>query len=177
MRAFLGLIVTFLALGLASAAVAGDRPPPHSIVLETEPGFCMGHCDWYRLTVTVDGEARLKVYHNDEVVRRKHVHLMPVQYAAFRDRLAPFRPIGDRFLQEPEQCDGFATDMGGYRVSWNDEGPAGRLVLNDGCGGKQFVAMREALAGAAASLGFKNLPGSSSDVVASTVMETSSPDH
>ena len=177
MRKRLALIGVFLAMELTPAAAARDQLPPHSIVLETEPGFCMGHCDWYRLTVTIDGKARLRVYHNDEIVHRKQVRLTQEQYAAFRDRLAPFRPVSDRFLQQPQQCDGFATDLGGYRVSWTDEGPPVRLVLNDGCGGKQFVTMRKALAGAAASLGFKNLPDSSSGVMASTVIETSSADH
>jgi len=178
MRKYPILVGPVLAAWFALAsAVARDRPPPHSIVLETEPGFCMGHCDWYRLTVTADGKTKLQVFHNDEVVRSKRIRLTAAQYTAFRDRLAPFRPVGDRFLQEPQQCDGFATDLGGYRVTWTDEGPPARLVLNDGCGGKQFVPMREALESAAAGLGFEDLPGSSSGVVASTVMEMPTADH
>jgi hypothetical protein len=163
--------IAILALVSVAPAFARSAPVRHKIVLETDPGFCMGDCDRYTLTVTDDGAARLKVYHNSSVVRRKTIRLSQAQYQRFSDKLGRFRPVGDRFLIGPEQCDGFATDLGGYHVTWTGDGPQSRLVLNDGCGGKEFVPMREVLAGAATSLGFAELPGASSGVVASTVIE------
>lgn len=171
MRAAIGAV---LLLGCVGCAPSLKLPPVadgERIQIETDGGFCMGDCNWYRLQVTSDGTALVRVYHNNILLRTQRRRLTADAFAAFEARLAAYRPVGDNFIHDDaEHCEQFATDLGGYHVQWEGRGPKGRLILNDGCIGRSVEAMRAALAGAAASLGFDRLPGTSGSAVASTVV-------
>lgn len=149
-----------------------DAPDGELISVVTDAGYCMGNCTWFDIKLSSDGRGLLRVHHNNEVLRFHAFRLTPDAYRAFRDAVAPYRPVGDNFdlYADPEHCDQFATDLGGYHLSWDGGGPPGRLVVNDGCISKEAEAARTAIRSAVAKLGLKNLPEPSGGVMASTLM-------
>jgi hypothetical protein len=160
-----------LAVGLAGTAPVIERAEPERIQIETDAGYCWGDCDWYRIEVRSNGKATVWVYHNEDLVRRRWRTLTPQEFAAFEARLAPYRPVGDLFIDDDrDHCEKVATDMGGYHVQWDGRGSRSRLALNDGCIGKAVEPMRAALDSAVNSLGFHYLPGASANVMATTMM-------
>ena len=146
-------------------------PNGELIEIQTDAGFCNGHCDEFDIRVSSNGRGIVRVHHNAEITWFKAFRLTSAQFRSFHERLAPYRPVGDRFYIQPEACDRFATDLGGYHVTWSGAGPAGRLNVNDGCIGKDADAARAAVRAAVAMLGLKQLPDPSGGVVASTVMK------
>lgn len=167
----MSLAVALLLAGSAASALSIERAEAERITIETDAGFCMGDCNWYRIEVRSDGMATVWVYHNQDLLRRRWRKLTVEEFAAFEARLAPWRPAGDQFIYDDrDHCEQVATDMGGYHVQWDGRGARSRLVLNDGCIGKAVEPTRAALRGAVSSLGFHYLPGASAGVAASTMM-------
>jgi hypothetical protein len=145
-------------------------PDAELISVETDAGFCMGDCNRFDIRISSNGRGLLRLHHNDEVSRFQAFRLTPGAYRAFRDAIAPYRPVGDKLYQEPAVCDQFATDLGGYHLSWLGGGAPGRLAVNDGCFSKGADAARSAIRAAVATLKLKNLPDPSQGVAASTLM-------
>ena len=117
---------------MAPVALAGCVTPPtegnvESIAFETEP--CFGFCPQFAIEVGADGQG---TYDGGSSVRQQGTHaftVTPAQFAAFRDRLAPFRPA-QSVTWDRQQCDGpVATDSPSVKVTWRDD--AGETVTLD----------------------------------------------
>ncbi len=166
------LLALLCALSLGGCLPTVLVPPGgEMITYETEPGFCMGQCPFFRFSVNSDGKGVLRVFdgHGDLTAMRPF-RASPEQVGTFLQRLAPYRPVGDLILSDPPVCKVFATDLAAVHLQWSGGGPAGRLVFNLGCDPDARRAMREAILGAPAALGLKKLPDPAGASIASTVM-------
>jgi len=113
-----------LLLIMAPVALAGcvTTPEPSnvaSISFETEP--CFGFCPQFAIEVRADGQG---TYQGGTSVRQQGNHTFtasPTEFAAFRDRLAPFRPAQSAAWGH-DKCDGpIRTDSPSVKVTWRDQ--------------------------------------------------------
>jgi hypothetical protein len=160
----IGLAGPSLLLAAACATIGPPRPGRDGEIIryETEGNpFCIV-CRHIAITVASDrhGWISLTRRRGDgqgwEVVQRPLL-LPRARLAAFRDRLAPFRPRGELDLRGPRGCQTFLSDAGGVRVEWDDGRRIDRLLFYDGCDPDLHRAKREALENAPALLGVDDI--------------------
>jgi len=113
------LLVVLVPFALAGCVTAPAPSRVESISFETEP--CFGFCPVFSFEVGADGQGS---YEGGSSVRQQGAHAFtasPGQFAAFRDRLAPFRPDRSEAWGRGN-CDGpVATDSPSVKVTWRDE--------------------------------------------------------
>ena len=155
------LIVACLAPWLAVALSGCATPPaPGGGVVErisfrpSPPPFC-GRCETTAFTVGADGEVRIeKGYwagsYRDWRIRRTVKHVTAEQFAAFKRRLAAYKPAGD-VLEGERGCQSYLSDNDGVVVEWSGDGEARRRVFDFGC--LDDRAMNETVRGAPSVLG------------------------
>jgi hypothetical protein len=156
-------VASAAALG-ACTAMGPPRPGRDGEVIryETEgTPFCIV-CSQTKLVVASNGHAWIEQTRRSpegtgwDVVRRP-VLIPPERLAAFRARLASYRPRRLLDLRGPEGCTTFMTDSGGVRIEWDDGRTVDRLFYNDGCDPDKHKAMRDALEGAPLLLGLNGI--------------------
>jgi hypothetical protein len=168
-------IFLFLVSGCAPLNPPAELAGGMLISYETESGPFCGRCDGTKLTVASDG--RVWIEHGywagryrDWTIERRQVKVSPEQFAAFQQRLEPYRPEGTLELNDQPQCEEFWTDMAGVRVSWRDGGKESRLLYNFGCNPTANAAMRDAINAAPSALNIKGLTVTTTNGPATTVM-------
>ncbi|WP_116091090.1 alpha/beta fold hydrolase [Sphingomonas crusticola] len=142
---------------IVGSDLGGDR-----IDYELGPGFCMGFCLSLKLVVFSDGSVRVRQAlgrGRDQLpqILNRDVRVTADRIAAFRDRLAAYRPEGKQALVEPPQCREYVTDQGDIRISWVDTNGVAQLAYNFGCDPELRKAMAQALYTAPALLGIGDL--------------------
>ena len=160
-----------MAFALVLAALAGCAvppqayPPPSAGMVETityETGPCFGACPVYTLTVRSDGTGIFEGRRFTGVEGTRPLTFTPAQYAEFRRRLEPYRPVGERRLTAGPECNGrVATDMPSVEVTWTAKGPGSRLYAYFGCDMEGNATMFEALRRAPEALAIGPLIGRS----------------
>lgn len=109
----------------APAAIDGVE----RITIRTAP--CFGFCPVFEATVSADGAGS---YAGETFVKTRGTRTFtasPAEFAALRDRLAPFRPAGD-VAYGYDNCDGpLATDLPGVTVTWHDADGEGTTLAWD----------------------------------------------
>lgn len=147
MRRVAGLI--FALLGACAAGPQTRPSPPTAGTVEAiryETGPCFGACPVYALTARSDGTGTFEGKQHTAVQGTRDFAITPAQYADFRSRLDPYRPVGERRLSTGEECnDRVATDMPSVEISWTAKGPRSRLYVYYGCDMERNAAMFEAL--------------------------------
>lgn len=118
-----------------------------------ETGPCFGACPVYVLTVRSDGTGTFEGRQHTAVQGVREFTLTPAQFADFRARLEPYRPVGQRRLSTGPECNGrVATDLPSVEISWTQKGPQSRLYAYYGCDMEGNAAMFEALQNAPKAL-------------------------
>ena len=158
MRAALLSAVLVLGGGAAMPRDVGAE----RIVYETRAGGCVV-CSEHRLTVDSDGSVVLETRERIDPYQWRNGsrswRISREQYAAFRERLRPVRPNGERTARDGE-CDLYLTHSGAIAINWHGGGREAKLLYDLGCYGKQVDAMREAIESAPALAGAgRLLPG------------------
>lgn len=122
------------ALGLCACVQAGDvgAPQTERISFSVEP--CFGFCPDFSLSVDADGRG---TYEGENFVAARGSHSFsasPAEFAAFRDRLAPFRPV-DNVEYGYDNCDAAVmSDMPSVNVTWHEsDGSSTTLNWYMGC--------------------------------------------
>jgi hypothetical protein len=169
-----GLMTAIRAFALAAmltvSACATVDPPPADLpgeVIVYAPSygpFCFG-CVFMKLTVAEDGRVWIEREQDISAKRTRHadnepvwrttrelITVTPEQQAAFRSRLAPYRPAGRRTLNG-DDCSVMFTDMPGTTVSWRTAGATDELIYDFGCDPEKWAAMRDDLETAPGLLG------------------------
>ena len=133
------MLLISAALGAGGAAAAPER-----IVYETGP--CFGFCPTYRVTVDANGRGLFEGQRFTVVKGRRRFHLSPAQFAAFRDRLKPDRPVGFRRLSD-DACRSMATDQITVTIRWSGgRQPPAQLSAYFGCDMDRNAALFRRLA-------------------------------
>lgn len=91
-----------------------------------------------------------------QVVRRV-VRIAPERFAAFREQLRPYRPVGELMLDRPPACEMIENHSEGVIVRWQGSGENGQLIFDFSCDPERRRAIRDALQTAPALLGIPNL--------------------
>jgi hypothetical protein len=150
------------ALSGAAQSLPADEDPNkgETISYKTQSAPFCGPCDTIALTVFWDGRVRVEHgywagHYQDWRVVRRTVRVPADRVAAFRARLAPYRPEGAQFLDDSPQCEEFLTDQHGVSIAWTGGGTSARLIYNYGCDPTSRAAMAKALSTASDLLGIK----------------------
>jgi len=103
---------------VTSPAPTPEQTNVQSIAFETGP--CFGFCPQFSVEVGADGQG---TYNGGSSVRQQGTHafaVTPAEFAAFRDRLATFRPE-QSVAWDRDNCDGpVRTDSPSVKVTWRD---------------------------------------------------------
>ncbi|MFA5963201.1 MAG: hypothetical protein WC804_04200 [Sphingomonas sp.] len=163
-------LILLLALPLGGCLTPVKAPPNGGLITYwTEPGFCMGACPTFHLTVNSDGKGRLRHFDGrGELLGMRPIHVSRGQYEAFEMSLAPYRPVGEKIWYDAPPCKGLMSDQGQIHIQWDGQGRSDRLVFNLGCEVGDGNAMWNALDHAPQLLGLKGLPDPASGSVATT---------
>ncbi|WP_340587706.1 DUF6438 domain-containing protein [Erythrobacter alti] len=123
-----------MALSLGACVQTGEvtEPTVERISFAVEP--CFGFCPDFNLTLDASGEG---VFEGENFVAKRgtrNFSASAAEFTAFRERLAPFRPV-QSVSYGYDNCDGaVATDMPSVRVTWHDsDGTSTRLDWYMGC--------------------------------------------
>src|SRR5690242_3425587 len=86
------------------------------IVYETSPEPFCGRCETLKLAVWSDGHATIERgrwagRYSAWTVRRQSLQVSPEQITQFRERLAPYRPIGSAEFRETPDCETYTNDL------------------------------------------------------------------
>lgn len=135
-----------LAAGFAPSAAVPKTPAVESITYT--PGCGFFPCNDYTVTVSSDGTGWF-IGRKNTAVRGKHrFRVTKAAFAAFRQRLAPYRPAKDLRLDDAPQCKAMATDQDWVDIRWAGGGSPAHLSVYYGCdmdrNDKMFDAIRTA---------------------------------
>ncbi|UVI38856.1 DUF6438 domain-containing protein [Qipengyuania spongiae] len=154
------------ALALAPLAACATVPALEAgaerISFSAEP--CYGFCPAFEVTAGADGEGRYEGRSSVKVTGARQFSVTPEEFAAFRDRLAPYRPAQD-VRYDHENCDApLATDMPAVQVIWREaNGRSTTLDWYMGCAQPGLAENREAIYGAWRELPLEELVGADSE--------------
>lgn len=178
-------VTTFKSFTLVlSAFLGGCVPTPPTrpilpdgqlITIENEPGPFCGRCDSIKVIGMDDGRVWIKHSYwagryTDWTTEWDMKRIAPENFAKFREKIRPYRPRGQRELQDKPPCTEFWTDMDGVRVEWRDASGNDNLILNFGCDHEANGTMANALRAAPSLLGIKGLKLPWGQSVATTPM-------
>ncbi|MGZ8370444.1 MAG: hypothetical protein ACXWVH_05250 [Caulobacteraceae bacterium] len=149
------MVSKFLILMMVSAPLMGLKDDPgqsiEMISYSAAPAPFCGRCESLDLTVSADGNLLIELgywagRYRDWRVRRARKRITAEQFKAFREILAPFRPIGARELREGSPfCETVLTDQGESSVRWVGGGPDASLKYDWGCDPERWRSLRDAL--------------------------------
>ena len=139
------VVTAFLAAGLVSSAAVPKTPAVESITYT--PGCGLFPCGNYTVTVSSDGTGWF-TGNKHTAVRGKHrFRVTKAAFAAFRQRLAPYRPK-ELNVDDRPSCKAMATDQDWADILWTGGGPPAHLSVYYGCdmdkNDKMFDAIRTA---------------------------------
>jgi hypothetical protein len=117
-RLFLMMAPVALAGCVTSPAPSPEQSKVASIAFETAP--CFGFCPQFGIDVS----AGQGIYDGKSSVLKQGTHsftVSPAEFAAFRDRLAPFRPE-QSVAWGRDNCEGpVRTDSPSVKITWRDQ--------------------------------------------------------
>ena len=116
-------------LALLAAAQSGAA-------LETiryETTGCDGRCPVMVVVVRSDGTATFEGKAYTAVIGRREFTVTREQFAEFRKRLEPHRPVGERLLDAAHCPEPAAINYPSIEVRWTGQGRDDRLLLYLGC--------------------------------------------
>lgn len=158
----LSLRILAAAMGCCGPVLSAcATPPPRADMVErisfdpiSEP-FC-GRCENTSFVVGADGELKIETGHwegayRDWRRRRSTQRVSPEQFAEFKRRLEPYRPLQGA-AQRDDTCVTYHHDLPGAVVEWSVGGQRVRRVFDFGC--RDDLVMIEAVRGAPSILGF-----------------------
>ena len=147
---------------VACATVPAQNAGTEQISFSTEQ--CYGFCPVFDVTVGADGEGSYEGRSSVKVTGAREFSVSPQEFAAFRERLAPYRPAKD-VRYDYEKCEGaIATDMPSVKVTWLDaNGASTTLDWYMGCAQPGLAENREAIYGAWRELPLEELVGADSE--------------
>lgn len=141
--------LTVAALMLGGCANEALQPaPPTAGTVQTiryETGPCFGTCPVYAVTVSSDGQGIFDGKQSTAVTGTRGFAVTAEQFEAFRSRLAPYRPNGERLVAPPNCSGREATDLPSVDIVWTGKGPRSHLYAYYGCDMEGNRAMFEAL--------------------------------
>lgn len=156
------LAAVFLASCSTAPGNAGE-PPPTAGSVETiryETGPCFGPCPVYVVSVSSDGQGIFQGKQHTGVTGTRSFAVTAEQFAAFRDRLAPYRPSGKSRIADDNCSGSIATDHSWVEISWSGKGPDSSLYAYYGCNRERNKAMFDALRAAPEALPIEPFIGS-----------------
>jgi hypothetical protein len=142
MRVLVVSAFLFLVAGLASSAAVSKTPAVESITYT--PGCGLFPCGNYTVTVSSDGTGWF-TGRTHTAARGKHrFRVTKAVFAAFRQRLAPYRPKEANLEHQP-QCKTMATDQDWADIGWTGGGPPVHLSVYYGCDRDENDKMYDAI--------------------------------
>ncbi len=120
-----------LALLLATAPVALSGAEVETIRYETTG--CDGRCPVMVVEARSDGTASFEGRAHTAVIGTRDFTITAAQFADYRRRLEPHRPVGERLLDAANCPEPAAIDYPSIEVRWTGHGRADRLLLYLGC--------------------------------------------
>ena len=115
------------ALLFAAAAAAGVE----TIRYELTP--CEGTCPAVVVELRSDGNGTFDGLRDTAVLGKRAFWVRPEQFVAYRDRLAPYRPNGERRLEGAICGDKYMPDLPAIDVRWSAGGREDHLFIDLGC--------------------------------------------
>ncbi len=147
-----GLVAAVLIAGCAPVEAGGSSGADNSSI-SFETGACFGTCPVFSFTIDADGNG---VFNGKRFVEKEGEHRFrasPAELAAFRARLARFRPDGE-VRYDWENCSGpVMSDMPSLSIQWRDADGEDSLFWYQGCREKKLSDAKPDLASA-----WKELP-------------------
>jgi hypothetical protein len=120
---------------LLLATVLAASPRVETITYHVLP--CRGACPVYSVTVSSDGQAIFNGENYVAVKGERSFRITPLEFNAFRARLAPYRPeAGQEVLVQPDTalCPKYITDSPSIEIAWSSDGNrSGHLFYYSGC--------------------------------------------
>jgi hypothetical protein len=113
------------------AAAAGADVAVETIRYETTG--CDGRCPVMVIEVRSDGKATFEGKAHTAVIGRRDFTVTAAQYAEYRQRLEPNRPVGERLLDAESCPEPAALNYPSIEVRWTGPGRSDRLLLYLGC--------------------------------------------
>jgi hypothetical protein len=140
---------------LSACASASPSPDVERISFEPSPPPFCGRCETTRFTVGADGLLRGETgywagRYTDWRRQRFTRRVTPEQFAAFKQRLEPYRPDADRSVNQ-YACGAYIPDDAGVRIAWELGEERRTLHVDLGCADDR--AMNDALVDAPRALG------------------------
>lgn len=122
-----------ISASLAAAGAAQTRPGAPLETIRFESTACDGRCPAFVVEARSDGSATFEGRSNTAIIGRRDFTLTPAQFADYRQRLAPYRPAGERLLDSAHCPEPAASGFHTVDVRWTGPGRSDRLVLYFGC--------------------------------------------
>ena len=147
-------VICAVAAALVSACVA--QMPSGQAALETirfEMTSCDGRCPALVLEVRSDLRASFDGRAHTAVNGRRDFTVTPERLEEYKKRLAPFRPVGERRIDQAACGENFLPGMPSIDVRWTGAGRADRLLIDTGCDPKAHEELVEAVGRAPEVLG------------------------
>ena len=141
MRAALFAIAAVLLTGCAGQTRPNVVQPLETIRYELTP--CEGNCPAVVVEVRSDGKATFDGLRDTAVLGRREFTITTAQFAAYRDRLAPYRPRGERRLEGAICGEKYMPDLPAIDVRWTGGGRDDRLFIDLGCDPDSYEEMVE----------------------------------
>ena len=94
---------------------------------------CDGRCPVMVVEVRSDGRGTFEGKEHTAVIGRRDFTVSRAQYAEYRQKLEPNRPVGERLLDAANCPEPAALDYPSIEVRWTGPGRADRLLLYLGC--------------------------------------------
>lgn len=132
---------------------------PHAsepMVIETiryELTPCEGNYPAVIVEVRSDGKGMFNGLRDTAVLGRRDFTVTGEQFAAYRARLSPFRPRGERRLEGAVCGDQYMPDLPAIDVRWTADGRDDHLFIDLGCDPKAHEEMAEIVGNAPEVLG------------------------
>ena len=149
MRTVFVSVLALLVAGCAAQPPVAPPPPAAGmhLVIRYETGPCFGFCPVYTVTVSQNGSGTFEGKQHTAVTGTRIFTVTPEHFAAFRDRLEPYRPydVGERRIADPN-CGGLsATDFPSVDITWTEKAPQHHLHAYYGCDMERNAGMFKAL--------------------------------
>ena len=151
MRGSLFLIAAWALAGCAAGTRHQPAAPLETIRYELTP--CEGNCPAVVVEVRSDGKGTFDGLRDTAVLGRREFTVTPAQFAAYRARLAPYRPTGERRLEGTICGDNYMVDLPAIDVRWTGAGRDDRLFIDLGCDPESHEDMVEIVGNAPELLG------------------------
>ena len=94
---------------------------------------CDGRCPVMVVEVHSDGTGTFEGKAHTAVIGKRDFAITPAQYAEYRQRLEPHRPVGERLLDAANCPEPAAINYPSIEVRWTGGDRADRLLLYLGC--------------------------------------------